>query len=197
LDQRLPFLRGGEQILVKGMHPVEQSLRFRLPALGAHASIRLPGKAPLVLALKADTLWIDADRMLACLTWRGLLALTGELASDASAPAITVGLAPCTAIEEVLADPPAWRERSVRASASHLTTAAPKASGMLGRPSRAPEIVNLSPLVAGSFDWRFEPLGDAGPPFLPSRSRSPVAISRQRAPVTGPSRHPVTGDQWR
>ena len=183
-DQQLPFLRGGEQILLKGMHPLEPEIRCRLPALCAHASVRVPGKAPEIIVLQADTLFIDADRMLACVSWRGQLALTGHFHDEAGHPDISVGLAPIPEVEEILADPPEWRGRPSLADAERVRAATP-----LARDRGTPELVNLSPLEATSFEWCFEPdeprsvLVVKGTFALRARDRA--ELSSEQAPLSG------------
>ncbi|WP_437281265.1 DUF2169 domain-containing protein [Sorangium sp. So ce375] len=78
-DQQLEFLRGDEWILLEGLHPHCQRIQSCLPSARGLARIhRLgPGCDDLgqPIELVADTLTIDADRLLCSLIWRGNVAL--------------------------------------------------------------------------------------------------------------------------
>jgi len=74
-DQRVPFLRGDEWIVMDGLHPTVPRFRTRLP--GARGLACVYGLSPWgvaegqPLALHADTLRIDGDEQRATLTFRG------------------------------------------------------------------------------------------------------------------------------
>ncbi|WP_437579690.1 DUF2169 family type VI secretion system accessory protein [Sorangium sp. So ce887] len=78
-DQRIELLRGDEWIFLQGLHPHMPWIRSRLPS--AHGLARLHRTGPggddpgQPLDLVADTLTIDADRLLCSLVWRGNVAL--------------------------------------------------------------------------------------------------------------------------
>jgi hypothetical protein len=57
---RLASLEGGQRVEVEGVRP-DGALRFALPRLAVTARVRLAGDAPVELALRADTLVVDAD----------------------------------------------------------------------------------------------------------------------------------------
>ncbi|WP_437675016.1 DUF2169 family type VI secretion system accessory protein [Sorangium sp. So ce131] len=85
-DQRIDYLRGDEWIGFEGMTPTLPRAQSRLPGLRGVA--RVYGPAPGLaagrpVALVADTLLIDADRMRVSVVWRGSfqVASEGELAS--------------------------------------------------------------------------------------------------------------------
>ncbi len=82
-DQRVPqFLMGNEWVVLDGMHPTERSVQSRLP--DAVAAARVYGLDGLgdadfrEVALVADTLRVDADRMTCSLTWRGHVPVPDE-----------------------------------------------------------------------------------------------------------------------
>ncbi|AUX25720.1 uncharacterized protein SOCEGT47_062690 [Sorangium cellulosum] len=74
-DQRPPFLRGDEWIVMDGLHPSAPRLRMRLP--GARGLARVEGLSDAgidereVLPLCADMLRIDGDEQRCTVTWRG------------------------------------------------------------------------------------------------------------------------------
>jgi len=72
-DQRCPFLKGDEWIVIDGMHPELPRIQVQLPKLSAHASVLTPGAGDLghAIALMCDGLHIDADRQRCTLRWRG------------------------------------------------------------------------------------------------------------------------------
>ncbi|WP_437319802.1 DUF2169 domain-containing protein [Sorangium sp. So ce385] len=78
-DQQIERLRGDEWIFLQGLHPHAPWLRSRLPSARALARLHRTGPAGddpgQPVELVADTLTIDADRLLCSLIWRGNVAL--------------------------------------------------------------------------------------------------------------------------
>jgi hypothetical protein len=70
-DQQLEALRGDERILLENLHPEHPHLVTRLEGIYPHAVIERAGQPSRVMEMRADTLWIDTDRGLCTLTWRG------------------------------------------------------------------------------------------------------------------------------
>ncbi|MGK4009196.1 DUF2169 domain-containing protein [Sorangium sp. So ce1036] len=83
-DQRVDYLRGGEWILLEGLHPTVPRLRMRLPEVRGLA--RVHGLSAFGvsdgqgLALCADTLRIDGDAQRCTLVFRGSFPLASEAA---------------------------------------------------------------------------------------------------------------------
>ncbi|MGK4002167.1 DUF2169 domain-containing protein [Sorangium sp. So ce1036] len=83
-DQRPPFLRGDEWIVMDGLHPSAPRLRMRLP--GARGLARVEGLSDAgidereVLPLCADMLRIDGDEQRCTVTWRGSFPVPHESA---------------------------------------------------------------------------------------------------------------------
>ncbi|MGK3990535.1 DUF2169 domain-containing protein [Sorangium sp. So ce136] len=81
-DQRTPFLRGDEWIVMDGLHPSAPRVRMRLP--GARGFARIHGLSDLgvdereALPLSADTLRIDGDEQRCTMTWRGSFPVPAE-----------------------------------------------------------------------------------------------------------------------
>jgi uncharacterized protein YjbI with pentapeptide repeats len=140
-DQRMPFLRGGEQLLIVGFG--NGDLMTRLPAMVPAVTARFGGSRRVV-PLVGDTLEIDASREMAAVTWRGHvmgLGVGGE--------PIEAELLPLVAVEEVAGTPPAWLASPVRARPERPTIAHEGAlSAML-----LPPVGGRWPVVAkGAFD---------------------------------------------
>jgi uncharacterized protein YjbI with pentapeptide repeats len=95
-DQQVPFLRGDKYLLLGGLHPTLAEVRCHLPAWHAYAFLETGGVASnrVAIALVADTLWIDGERMLACLTWRGHIGVTDEIAAGRIPLRLVAALAP-------------------------------------------------------------------------------------------------------
>ncbi len=74
-DQQLEELHGDEHLALDHLHPQHPRLATRLPGLRPRAFVDVPGAMTLELPLAADTLWIDTDRAICTLTWRGQLPL--------------------------------------------------------------------------------------------------------------------------
>jgi hypothetical protein len=81
-DQRVPFLRGDEWIVMDGLHPRHARLRSQLP--GARGIALVYGLSPWgvvegqPIALHADTLRIDADEQRCSLTFRATFPIAEE-----------------------------------------------------------------------------------------------------------------------
>ncbi|HTJ84847.1 MAG TPA: DUF2169 domain-containing protein, partial [Polyangiaceae bacterium] len=78
-DQQIPYLAGDEWIVIDGMHPALPRVSSQLPSLKGAALVYAPagdgyGPAQPVTML-ADTLAIDADRLIASISWRGSIVL--------------------------------------------------------------------------------------------------------------------------
>ena len=74
-DQQIQALHEDERLVLENLHPEHPRLVTRLPGLRPRATIERPGGAPQQLTLRCDTLWIDTDRALCTLTWRGQVPL--------------------------------------------------------------------------------------------------------------------------
>lgn len=74
-DQQIESLRDNERIILENLHPEHQRLVTSLPGLRPHAFVERRGALPEDLTMACDTLWIDTDRSVCTLTWRGQVAL--------------------------------------------------------------------------------------------------------------------------
>jgi hypothetical protein len=178
-DQQLSVLRGDERIVLENLHPEHTELVTTLPGQRPLALIEGAGLPPRRVAMRADTLWIDASLGIGALVWRGQVAL-------ARCPAIRV-------LVDVEAPIMAEREPVARSASAPVVT--PRAPAFLQ------ETVGLSSPPGGqrTFDARlpFVPSGPApvrgpsvggGLPFLPAESAevSPWARGRIVAPRHDP-----------
>ena len=78
LDQRIDVLRPDEPIVLENLHPEHPRLVTRLPGVRPRARVETPDLPSWELTLVADTLWIDTNRALCTLTWRGQIPLDGR-----------------------------------------------------------------------------------------------------------------------
>jgi hypothetical protein len=77
-DQRVRELRPDQAIVLENLHPMHERLATRLPGLVPVARVEPRDAAPWDLTLVADTLWIDTNRGLCTLTWRGQIPLVAR-----------------------------------------------------------------------------------------------------------------------
>ena len=74
LDQRTHELRSDERIVLENLHPRHPRLVTNLAGVKPRAFVVGSRRPPQDLAMVCDTLWIDTDRGIATLTWRGHVA---------------------------------------------------------------------------------------------------------------------------
>ncbi len=72
-DQQLEELRPGERLILDNLHPEHARLVTRLPALEPTATVTRQGRSPSALPLTCDTVWIDSDRGVCHMVWRGTI----------------------------------------------------------------------------------------------------------------------------
>ncbi|XYH98342.1 DUF2169 domain-containing protein [Sorangium sp. So ce1128] len=82
-DQRLQRLRDDERIVLENLHPSHPELVTRLPGLRPRAFVEGLSGGRRIVAMRADTLWIETSRELCAVTWRCQIPL-------AQTPAVTV-----------------------------------------------------------------------------------------------------------
>jgi hypothetical protein len=75
-DQQVAMLRDDERLVLENLHPDHPRLATNLPGIHPRAFIERANVAE-ELSLACDTLWIDTDRSLCTLVWRGRFALEG------------------------------------------------------------------------------------------------------------------------
>jgi hypothetical protein len=70
-DQQVDELRVDERIILENLHPDHPRLVTSLPGLAPVMFFNTPGHLPSPVALRPDSLWIDTDRGICTLTFRG------------------------------------------------------------------------------------------------------------------------------
>ncbi|WP_437725966.1 DUF2169 domain-containing protein [Sorangium sp. So ce861] len=74
-DQQLDQLPAGERLVLAHLHPRHPELATALEGVIPRASLLRGDAEPQEMRLRCDTLWIDADRGICTLTWRGAVPL--------------------------------------------------------------------------------------------------------------------------
>ncbi len=86
-DQRCAFFEGNEWLSLDGLHPDKGHFQSQLP--GVRAAARLYTSSAMTtyreFPLVADTLFVDGDRSLVCLVWRGNLDVDSASVSELQA----------------------------------------------------------------------------------------------------------------
>lgn len=78
-DQQISMLRQGAKIVLENLHPEFPRLETRLPHIRPKAFlIDRTTQRGSEIALRCDTVWLDTDRALAVLIWRGLTDVPSE-----------------------------------------------------------------------------------------------------------------------
>jgi len=70
-DQQIDALPADGAIVLQNLSAEHRHLATRLPGLHPVAFLRRPEEQPRQLPMRADTLWIDTDRSIATVVWRG------------------------------------------------------------------------------------------------------------------------------
>jgi hypothetical protein len=81
-DQQVPALRDDERIVLDNLHPTYPLLVTSLPGVHPRAYLDRGGD-PAPVAMRCDTLWIDTERSVCTLTWRGQVRLEHPTESGA------------------------------------------------------------------------------------------------------------------
>jgi hypothetical protein len=74
-DQQAAMLRPDERLVLENLHPAHPRLVTSLPGLRPRAVVDRAGGARQELSLVCDTLWIDTDRAICAVVWRGSFGL--------------------------------------------------------------------------------------------------------------------------
>jgi hypothetical protein len=181
-DQRVDFLRGDEWIGLEGMHAELPRVQSCLP--GVRGLARLYGPLPGLaygkpVALHADTLSIDADRMRCSVVFRGHF----PMASDVALPGYYV-IAGVEAWGQPLEFPPAYKPPLPAApNVTSLDATITLAPSSVPRPvlpfvpaSRAPEARRIDEPAAAQQEVRpalSAAMRLAGLPFVPAPASAP------------------------
>lgn len=74
-DQQLRHLRSDEPLVLQNLHPTHAHLVTRLPGVSPRAVVNRASGEREDVTFVADTLWIDTDRCICCVVWRGSIGL--------------------------------------------------------------------------------------------------------------------------
>lgn len=77
-DQQIEALRDEEPLVLENLLADHARLTTQLSGLQPRAFVDIPGQTPRDLRLVADTLWIDTDRAICTVTWRGQVPLVAR-----------------------------------------------------------------------------------------------------------------------
>ncbi|MFO0756299.1 MAG: DUF2169 domain-containing protein [Byssovorax sp.] len=75
-DQQAESIRDDERIVLDHLHPEHPQLSTTLSGVHPKVFVDTGDTAPWDLVMTADTLWIDTDRAICTLTWRGQIGLS-------------------------------------------------------------------------------------------------------------------------
>lgn len=88
MDQQVTEIRPDEQIVLEGLYPEHARVVTRLPGVRPSVVVDRATGEREVVKLIADTLWIDTDRGVCCVVWRGMIGLRS--AEEAGRIAVTM-----------------------------------------------------------------------------------------------------------
>lgn len=88
--QQLAFLRGDETFALAGMHRAHATLEGALPGIAPRCFASRPGDRFDEVAMRLDTVVLDADAMKLSLVWRGVLTVADEAKPDVTAVHVVV-----------------------------------------------------------------------------------------------------------
>jgi hypothetical protein len=155
-DQWMAYLRGGEHVRLVGLHPELAVVTCRLPALHAFARLEGPGARGKAVPLVGDTLWMDMDALVACVTFRGSIEIAEPVGVDDLGAnglwTLTAGMAPCEDVEETLASPRGWA-----AMDSTERTSSPSGRRIASPTVDPVSVEDFSGFTVGTVPWSPEP----------------------------------------
>jgi hypothetical protein len=146
-DQQLDALRDDERIVLEYLSADHPILTTRLAGVRPHAFVEIPGTPARDLVMTADTLWIDTDRAVCTLTWRGQVAVEGPaqrgrvlIAMESAGQQITwADIAGESAAESVPSETPRPPTRPVRPTLPFVPNDAPPSTPPMVRPDAGAE----------------------------------------------------------
>jgi hypothetical protein len=204
-EQQLELLRPDEAILLENLHRDHPLLMTRLPGLRPVAQVTTAGSTQAQIDLIADTLWIDTDRGLASVVWRGRVVVSqpgeeGRIVVSLKAPSIAATTAEVGRRSGAATSPAARRSAllvnlddedggTVRLGASDLATRLASAAALPFKPAQN--------LWAGGFTPRSETspepalsedTGTLYGAMSPARAALPFAVGAPQVAPLGAAR---------
>lgn len=76
-DQQIEQLPAAAELVLENLHPNAPHFKTSLPDIRPLAYVERGGMDPELMTMRCDTLWVDTDKQLCTLTWRGQLKLSG------------------------------------------------------------------------------------------------------------------------
>lgn len=178
LDQQLDEVRPDEEIHLEHLHPDEPSLDTRLPGLQPCVYVERAAGAQRV-ALKADTLWIDTNRLVQTLTWRGQVTLDDP---DEAVQVIVALAQPNQDLAWEQVSHAAERRRRYGAAEEAASEASVEPEEKTRVRSRRDPLEELAPLSTPNVTSPVPlvPSSDCAPEWLPAPSSRGEALSQRQ-----------------
>jgi len=133
-DQQVPEIRGDETLILEGLSAERTHLSTQLPASHVLSVIQRDGGVPRDVPMRIDTLFVDADRQICRVSWRGTVQLESESEVDHLAVAATIAVrgkrVGLEAVAQALERSRALRDGSAQALTS--PSPSPSARGLEG-----------------------------------------------------------------
>ena len=207
-EQQIEPLRGGEWLVLDGVHVALPRMQTRLPAArgAARVVVRQPGAAPLEhpVELLCDTLAIDGDRRVLAMVWRGRHEVVGgeaALVSLAVAAALETPGAPvdwarvlAVAPSAVAAVAPTLAAGAASSAGEGTVVPGPDVAAFLARRPVVPFAGAAASRPAGPLSASATPWG--GQPGQPASQAAPgegtVAMTHE---APGESTYALRGDE--
>lgn len=188
-DQQVDLLRGDEWIFLEGMHPKMPWMRSNLPAARGLAQLQRAGARgeDQPIELVADTLSIDADRLICSVLWRGSFAL--QLGDTAGQMRVLAGV-------EVAGRPVEWpAPESIRPPASSVRPP-PMREG--AAPSRLPSVPSEPRAPARTINIEDESTTEIHLAALAKRTKqiAPFAIAEPGKAQAPEAKREIPGAPW-
>ncbi len=187
IDQRVARLRPDEPLVLENLHPLHPRLVTNLPGVSPRAVVHRGSGEREDVTFVADTLWIDTDRSICCVVWRGSIGLR----HPAEEGLVTVTLVEPVAesIEESLVEtiPPSIVHEDELLAMTKLAPFGVKPGGTT-MPFVGANIAKRSPNPVRSRDdgvLPFGPNGLSGPP------PAPIALGQVTLPAQSPTSSPT------
>lgn len=171
VDQQVGVLRADEPIVLENLHREHERLVTQLPGIAPRARIDRKGRSG-DLTLVADTLWIDTDRAVATLVWRGQMPLDSVQASGRVVIEMDVQRSP---------SPRGFAELVDAGPTSVFGKAGPVQRALRAPPALPPEsdvATTMHPMLNSSPTLPFAPSSAYAPP----PDSQPHSVNRKRDP---------------
>jgi hypothetical protein len=148
-EQQIDVVRSNVAIVLEHLHPQHALLATRLPSVRPQA-LRVHADRTSAIPLRCDTLWIDADRGVATLTWRGLVEIgedpddIGRIVVASNAPGTT------TSVDGTLQKSPSTPVQAQDTPASDPDATTQRRRSSRNEEPRAPRVELTGEVVLGA-----------------------------------------------